>query len=89
LSSRELLANGFAQREARAWASCWIILGLIAGFIGSKIVNREGQGFWLDIALGIVGALVGGFLFDALGATGTAICAVMSGNTTILLVLSS
>ena len=48
----------------------WIILGLIAGFIGSKIVNREGQGFWLDIALGIVGALVGGFLFDALGATG-------------------
>ena len=48
----------------------WIILGLIAGFIGSKIVNREGQGFWLDIALGIVGALVGGFLFDAFGATG-------------------
>ena len=30
----------------------WIILGLIAGFIGSKIVNRQGQGFWLDIALG-------------------------------------
>ncbi len=48
----------------------WIILGLIAGFIGSKIVNRQGQGFWLDIALGIVGALVGGFLFDAFGATG-------------------
>ena len=37
----------------------WIILGLIAGFIGSKIVNRQGQGFWLYIALGIVGALVG------------------------------
>ena len=48
----------------------WIILGLIAGFIGSKIVDRQGQGFWLDIALGIVGALVGGFLFDAFGATG-------------------
>ena len=29
----------------------WIVLGLIAGFIGSKIVNRQGQGFWLDIAL--------------------------------------
>jgi uncharacterized membrane protein YeaQ/YmgE (transglycosylase-associated protein family) len=42
----------------------WIILGLIAGFVGSKIVNRQGQGFWLDIALGIVGALVGGFLFE-------------------------
>ena len=35
----------------------WIILGLIAGFIGSKIVNAEGQGFWLNIALGIIGAL--------------------------------
>jgi uncharacterized membrane protein YeaQ/YmgE (transglycosylase-associated protein family) len=34
----------------------WLILGLIAGFIGSKIVNKSGQGFWLDIALGIVGA---------------------------------
>ena len=48
----------------------WIILGLIAGFIGSKIVNRTGQGFWLDIVLGIVGALVGGFLFDLFGASG-------------------
>ena len=48
----------------------WIILGLIAGFIGAKLVNREGQGFWLDIALGIVGALVGGFLFALFGASG-------------------
>ena len=48
----------------------WIILGLIAGFIGSKIVNSEGQGFWLNIALGIVGAIVGGFLFDFFGASG-------------------
>jgi uncharacterized membrane protein YeaQ/YmgE (transglycosylase-associated protein family) len=48
----------------------WVILGLIAGFIGSKIVDRQGQGFWLDIALGIVGALVGGFLFDLFGASG-------------------
>ena len=48
----------------------WIVLGLIAGFIGSKIVNREGQGFLLDIVLGIVGAVIGGFLFSALGATG-------------------
>ena len=47
----------------------WIILGLIAGFVGGKIVNREGQGFWLNIALGIVGALVGGFLFDLFGAS--------------------
>jgi uncharacterized membrane protein YeaQ/YmgE (transglycosylase-associated protein family) len=48
----------------------WIVLGLIAGFIGSKIVNSEGQGFWLDIVLGIVGAIVGGFLFSLFGATG-------------------
>jgi len=48
----------------------WIILGLIAGFIASKIVNKQGQGFWLDIALGIIGALVGGFLFDLFGASG-------------------
>ena len=48
----------------------WIVLGLIAGFIGSKIVDKQGQGFWLNIALGIVGALVGGFLFDLFGAAG-------------------
>jgi uncharacterized membrane protein YeaQ/YmgE (transglycosylase-associated protein family) len=48
----------------------WIILGLIAGFVGAKIVNPEGQGFWLDIALGIIGALVGGFLFSLFGASG-------------------
>lgn len=42
----------------------WIILGLVAGFIASKIVDRSGQGLWLDIALGIIGALVGGFLFS-------------------------
>ena len=48
----------------------WIILGLIAGFIGSKIVNKTGEGFFLDIVLGIVGAIGGGFIFTAVGATG-------------------
>ena len=48
----------------------WIILGLIAGFIASKIVNKQGEGFFLDIVLGIVGALVGGFIFTAVGASG-------------------
>jgi uncharacterized membrane protein YeaQ/YmgE (transglycosylase-associated protein family) len=46
----------------------WLILGLIAGFIGSKIVNRSGEGVLLDIILGIVGAFVGGFLFTYFGA---------------------
>jgi len=45
----------------------WIVLGLIAGFVGSKIVNRTGEGFFLDIILGIVGAVVGGWIFSALG----------------------
>lgn len=45
-------------------------MGLIAGFIASKIVNGSGQGLLLDIVLGIVGAVVGGYLFTALGATG-------------------
>lgn len=45
----------------------WILLGLIAGFIASRIVGAEGQGCMIDIALGLVGALVGGLLFSALG----------------------
>ena len=48
----------------------WIILGLISGFIASKIVNKSGEGFFLDIVLGIVGAVVGGWLFSALGGVG-------------------
>ena len=47
-----------------------IILGLLAGFIGSKIVNKTGEGFFLDIILGDVGALVGGWLFSMFGASG-------------------
>ena len=48
----------------------WIVLGLIAGFIGSKIVNKSGEGIVLDIILGIVGAVVGGFIFRFFGASG-------------------
>jgi uncharacterized membrane protein YeaQ/YmgE (transglycosylase-associated protein family) len=48
----------------------WIILGLIAGFIGSKLVNSRGEGLVLDIILGIVGAFVGGWLFTTFGMTG-------------------
>jgi uncharacterized membrane protein YeaQ/YmgE (transglycosylase-associated protein family) len=45
----------------------WIVLGLIAGFIASKIVNKSGEGVLLDIVLGIVGAVVGGYLFQTFG----------------------
>jgi len=48
----------------------WIVLGLIAGFIGSKIVNKSGEGLILDIILGVVGAIVGGWLFSFFGASG-------------------
>jgi len=48
----------------------WIVLGLIAGFIASKLVNKSGEGMLLDIILGIVGAVVGGWLFHAFGMAG-------------------
>lgn len=42
----------------------WLVLGLISGFIASKIVNKTGEGLVMDIILGIVGAVVGGFVFN-------------------------
>ena len=48
----------------------WIVLGLIAGFIASKIVNKTGEGVLLDIILGIVGAVLGGYLFQTFGMAG-------------------
>ena len=48
----------------------WIVFGAIAGFVASKVVNNRGEGLPLDIALGIVGAVVGGWLFHAFGAAG-------------------
>ncbi len=40
----------------------WLLVGLVAGFIASKVINKTGQGVILDIVLGLVGALVGGYL---------------------------
>ena len=48
----------------------WIILGLIAGFIASRIVNKRGAGCLLNVVLGIVGAFVGGLIFTAMGGAG-------------------
>jgi uncharacterized membrane protein YeaQ/YmgE (transglycosylase-associated protein family) len=48
----------------------WIVLGLIAGFIASKIVNKSGEGFLMDIVLGVVGSVVGGYLFQTFGMAG-------------------
>ena len=48
----------------------WLVLGLVAGFIASKLVNRTGSGIIMDLFLGVVGAFVGGFLFTRFGAAG-------------------
>jgi uncharacterized membrane protein YeaQ/YmgE (transglycosylase-associated protein family) len=48
----------------------WMVLGLIAGLVASKLVNKTGEGVVMDIALGIVGALAGGWLFQQFGQPG-------------------
>ncbi len=48
----------------------WVVLGLVAGFIASKLINRRGEGVILDILLGVVGAFIGGWLFRIFGSTG-------------------
>lgn len=48
----------------------WLLLGLVAGFIASKIVNKSGEGLFLDIVIGIVGAMIGGSVFTTLGGVG-------------------
>jgi len=70
----------------------WIVLGLIAGFIGSKIVNKTGSGLVLDILLGIVGAVVGGWLFNQFGSAGVtglnlySICVSVIGAIVVLVI---
>ena len=48
----------------------WIVLGLVAGFIASRVVNKQGEGMLLDTVLGVVGAVVGGLIFGLVGARG-------------------
>jgi uncharacterized membrane protein YeaQ/YmgE (transglycosylase-associated protein family) len=67
--------NGIEAIASQEWRTkmsiiAWLILGLVAGFIGSKIVNKSGEGVLMDIILGIVGALLGGWLFNMFGAAG-------------------
>jgi uncharacterized membrane protein YeaQ/YmgE (transglycosylase-associated protein family) len=62
--------RGFIRRNLDMSILAWIVLGLLAGFIGSKIVNKSGEGLLLDLVLGIVGAVVGGWLFNTFGHSG-------------------
>ncbi len=48
----------------------WIVLGIVAGFIASKVVNRQGEGLLLDLVLGIIGAVVGGWILSYFGQAG-------------------
>jgi uncharacterized membrane protein YeaQ/YmgE (transglycosylase-associated protein family) len=48
----------------------WIVLGAIAGWLASMFVNKTGEGLFLDIVLGIIGGVVGGWIFAAMGSTG-------------------
>ena len=48
----------------------WLILGIIAGFIASKVVNKTGEGLVLDLVLGVIGAVVGGWIMSLFGQSG-------------------
>jgi len=63
------LISNRQQSGAMSFLS-WIVLGLVAGFIGSKLINKSGEGLIRDILLGVVGAFIGGYLFNLFGASG-------------------
>ena len=48
----------------------WLILGLVAGFIASKVVDKTGKGLVLDLVLGVIGAIVGGWIMSLFGQAG-------------------
>jgi uncharacterized membrane protein YeaQ/YmgE (transglycosylase-associated protein family) len=48
----------------------WLVLGIVSGFIASKIVNKTGEGLLRDLILGVVGAIVGGWLMETFGRAG-------------------
>ena len=48
----------------------WIVVGLIGGFLASRVVNKTGEGFVRDIILGIIGGVIGGIIFRAFGGNG-------------------
>ena len=58
------------QQDSTMSLLSWIVLGLVAGYIGSKLVNHAGEGVVRDVLLGIVGAIIGGYLFNLFGAHG-------------------
>ena len=66
LNALGMLISDIQENSAISFAA-WILIGLVVGFIGSKILNKAGRGRMGDVLLGIVGAMVGGFLSNLLG----------------------
>ena len=50
----------------------WIVLGVVTGFIGSRVIHKTRHGRHRDVLLGVVGAVVGGFLANLFRDTGVA-----------------
>jgi len=69
LTTLGMLISNRQESSAMSFIA-WIVLGLIAGFIGSKLVNHTGEGLIRDVLLGVVGAIIGGYLFNVFGAPG-------------------
>jgi uncharacterized membrane protein YeaQ/YmgE (transglycosylase-associated protein family) len=70
MSPRASEARQLRDRRIAMGFLSWIVLGAIAGWLGSLLVNRTGEGLLRDIILGIVGGIVGGWLFSMMGSTG-------------------
>ena len=65
-----LIQLTFHNRRIPNGNSSWLGLGLVAGFVASLLVNKKGEGMFMDIVLGIVGAVVGGFIAHFAGFSG-------------------
>ncbi|HYL08195.1 MAG TPA: GlsB/YeaQ/YmgE family stress response membrane protein [Candidatus Udaeobacter sp.] len=65
------ILNSRLNLDPGSWLS-WIIVGLIAGAVASRVVAGRGFGCLADIVVGVAGAIIGGFLLGAVfGASGT------------------
>jgi len=71
IATATLLLSDRRENSALAFVG-WIALGAVAGFIGNKLVNKRGYGRHRDVLLGVVGAVVGGFLSNLFRDAGVA-----------------
>ena len=66
----EALGGGLILQPG-SWLA-WIVIGLVAGAVASRVVAGRGFGCLADILVGVAGAVIGGFLLSVLfGASGT------------------